>query len=114
MTTNGQTKKVLETGARLRIGIVGAGIGGLCSAISLRQQGHEVFVSELEYPIHRGLTMIQIYESSRFATETGAAMHIPPNAYGLLLRMGINPGSFGANPCESVRANTEVVVSDNN
>lgn len=44
----------------------------------------------------------QIYESSRFATETGAAIHVPPNAFGLLQRMGIDLKATGANPCNRI------------
>ncbi|KAJ9653757.1 hypothetical protein H2198_007104 [Neophaeococcomyces mojaviensis] len=85
MTMNGiHTNDEGQTG--LKIIIVGAGIGGLSAAISLRKQGHDVVV----------------FESSRFATELGAAIHVPPNAHGLLKRMGITPSQSGANPCNRV------------
>lgn len=71
----------------LKILIVGAGIGGLFAAISLRQAGHQV----------------SVYESSRFAVETGAAIHLPPNVNGLLRRVGMVPEEHGAVTCESVR-----------
>ncbi|EED24415.1 salicylate hydroxylase, putative [Talaromyces stipitatus ATCC 10500] len=75
--SNGTEKK---TG--LTILIVGAGIGGLTAAIALRKQGHH----------------IQIFEQSRFATETGAALHLAPNANGILRRLGLFAEEFGANP----------------
>ncbi|KAL3462042.1 hypothetical protein BJX64DRAFT_277459 [Aspergillus heterothallicus] len=68
----------------LKVLIVGAGIGGLTAAIALRKQGHE----------------IQIFEQSQLATETGAAIHLAPNANGLLRRLGIFAEEFGANPME--------------
>lgn len=45
----------------------------------------------------------QIFESSRFVTELGAAIHLPPNVYGLLHRVGINPKEFNCNDAEFVR-----------
>lgn len=48
----------------LRVGIVGAGIGGLGAAIALRRAGHDV----------------EIYEKSTFKNETGAAVTFTPNA----------------------------------
>ncbi|KAE8152748.1 hypothetical protein BDV25DRAFT_127732 [Aspergillus avenaceus] len=68
----------------LKVLIVGAGIGGLTAAIALRNQGHD----------------IEIFEQSRLATETGAAIHLAPNANGLLRRLGIFAEEFGANPME--------------
>jgi 2-polyprenyl-6-methoxyphenol hydroxylase-like FAD-dependent oxidoreductase len=70
----------------LKVLIVGAGIGGLTAAIALRNQGHD----------------IQIFEQSHLATETGAAIHLAPNANGLLRRLGIFAEEFGANPMERV------------
>lgn len=66
----------------LTILIAGAGIGGLTAAIALRQQGHHV----------------KIFEQSRLATESGAAIHLAPNCNGVLLRLGIDAESFGSNP----------------
>ena len=76
----------IEQKPGLKILIVGAGIGGLTAAIALRKQGHHV----------------QIFEQSRFATETGAALHLAPNANGILRRLGIFPEDFGANPTQRV------------
>ena len=70
----------------LRILIVGAGIGGLTAAIALRQQGHDV----------------DIYEQSRLAQETGAAIHLAPNANGLLRRFGLYAENIGAVECKGV------------
>ncbi|EAT85338.2 hypothetical protein SNOG_07872 [Parastagonospora nodorum SN15] len=65
----------------LKVLVVGAGIGGLTAAIALRKEGHDV----------------QILEQSDFAREAGAAIHLAPNANGVLRRLGIFAESFGAN-----------------
>ncbi|CRG82905.1 hypothetical protein PISL3812_00252 [Talaromyces islandicus] len=66
----------------LNIIIAGGGIGGLTAAIALRQRGHNV----------------HIYEQSRFADEIGAAIHMTPNAMGVLKHIGIDPSESGAVP----------------
>ncbi|KAK0127672.1 hypothetical protein ONS96_007191 [Cadophora gregata f. sp. sojae] len=87
---NGTTLKSTEGGIAqdrpLKVLIAGGGIGGLSAAIFLRHAGHTV----------------EIFESSRFASETGAAIHIPSNVNGLLRRMGMIPEDNGANQCEWV------------
>ncbi|KAI0157770.1 FAD/NAD(P)-binding domain-containing protein [Xylariaceae sp. FL1272] len=70
----------------LEILIVGGGIGGLMAAVAFRSQGHNV----------------TILEKTELGQETGAAVHICPNAHGLLRRYGILPEEFGANPVNGV------------
>ncbi|KAF8865696.1 FAD/NAD(P)-binding domain-containing protein [Acephala macrosclerotiorum] len=43
-----------------------------------------------------GISSISTYESSRFALETSAAIHLAPNVNGLLRRYSLFPESFGA------------------
>ncbi|KAH7048322.1 hypothetical protein B0J12DRAFT_111221 [Macrophomina phaseolina] len=59
----------------LTIHIIGAGIGGLASAIALRLRGHRV----------------HILEQSPALSEVGAGVQIPPNATRLLQRWGVQP-----------------------
>ena len=87
MTTNGIAAHASDETRPLKVLIVGAGIGGLTAAIALRNQGHD----------------IQIFEQSHLATETGAAIHLAPNANGLLRRLGVFAEQFGANPMERVK-----------
>ncbi|KAK7899774.1 hypothetical protein LTR67_003519 [Exophiala xenobiotica] len=77
--TNGHSHGDEKPG--LKVLIAGAGVAGLCAAIGLRRQGHEV----------------HIYEQSQFATELGAAMHVAPNAHGVLKRLGVDVAATGAN-----------------
>ncbi|KAI1356335.1 hypothetical protein F5Y01DRAFT_323784 [Xylaria sp. FL0043] len=82
----------------LKVVIVGAGIGGLCAAIALRRQGHEV----------------ELYEQSRSASETGAAVHLAPNSNGILRRWGLFAETFGANTTDGFveRSFTGEVIRD--
>jgi salicylate hydroxylase len=59
----------------LTVLIVGGGIAGLTSALSLRRAGHKV----------------HIFERSAFNNEVGAAIHVPPNASRALLAWGFDP-----------------------
>ncbi|KAL2867210.1 putative salicylate hydroxylase [Aspergillus lucknowensis] len=71
----------------LRVLIAGAGIGGLATAIALRQQGHQV----------------ELFERSRFASEIGAAIHLTPNANAALLKLGIDATTLGGVESEKLR-----------
>ena len=57
----------------IRIAVIGGGIGGLTTAISLLQAGFDV----------------QVYEQSRLLSEVGAGINIGPNASRILSRLGL-------------------------
>jgi len=86
----------------LQVLIAGGGIGGLVAAISLRQQGHYVQVSfQTPWPVTY-IDRKKVFEQSRFANEVGAAIHMTPNAMGILLQLGIDPRNAGAVPLDLV------------
>ena len=58
-----------------RIAIIGAGIGGLSAAVSLRQAGFDV----------------DIYEQAPELTEVGGGINMGPNACRVLFRLGFGP-----------------------
>ena len=60
----------------LRIGIIGAGIGGLSTAVSLHQAGFAV----------------DVYEQAPELTEVGGGINLGPNAVRVLFRLGLGPG----------------------
>jgi salicylate hydroxylase len=59
----------------LRIGIIGAGIGGLTAAVALHQAGFYV----------------DVYEQAAELTEVGGGINMGPNAVRVLLRLGVGP-----------------------
>ncbi|ODA80864.1 hypothetical protein RJ55_03824 [Drechmeria coniospora] len=58
----------------LDVAIIGAGIAGLTAAVSLRRNGHRV----------------QVYESSEFSGEIGAALNLTPNGVRVLQHLGFD------------------------
>ncbi len=60
----------------LRIAVIGAGIGGLSAALSLRRAGFEV----------------DVYEQAAELTEVGGGINMGPNAVRLLFRLGLRAG----------------------
>ncbi|MCG6656768.1 salicylate hydroxylase [Halomonas campisalis] len=58
---------------KLRIGICGGGVGGLCAAIALREAGHEAIV----------------FEQARQFLRIGADVNLTPNAVRALDRLGV-------------------------
>src|ERR1051325_8076818 len=60
----------------LRIGIIGAGIGGLTAAVALQQAGFTV----------------DIYEQASELTEVGGGINRASNAVRVLRRLGLRPG----------------------
>ena len=61
----------------LRIGIIGAGIGGLSAAVALHRAGFEV----------------DVYEQAAELTEVGGGINMGPNAVRVLRRLGLGAGS---------------------
>ncbi|KAF4448971.1 salicylate hydroxylase [Fusarium austroafricanum] len=70
-----EEESIQEPQVKLRILVVGAGLGGLATAVALARQGHEVTV----------------LEQAAVLGEVGAGIQIPPNSARLLLRWGIGP-----------------------
>jgi 2-polyprenyl-6-methoxyphenol hydroxylase-like FAD-dependent oxidoreductase len=62
--------------SQLRIAVVGAGIGGLSAALSLRQAGFAV----------------EVYEQAPELTEVGGGINMGPNALRVLRRLGLAAG----------------------
>ncbi|KAJ7135197.1 FAD/NAD(P)-binding domain-containing protein [Mycena crocata] len=76
--------------APLTIFIVGAGLGGLAAAVSLRHQGHAV--------------MVEIFESSRMNKELGAAITAQANAIRVLEFFGYDPKNLDCVPMTGIRS----------
>jgi salicylate hydroxylase len=63
-----------RTDSPLNIAIIGAGLGGLASAVALRRQGH----------------FVTVYERYDFASEVGASLSAASNGSRLLEQWGVN------------------------
>ena len=72
----------------LSIGILGAGIGGLCAAIALQRAGHQVTV----------------FEQAKAFMRVGADINLTPNAVRALDGLGVGEGirSFAARPTHRI------------
>ena len=51
-----------------------------------------------------------MFEQSKFSSETGAAIHLAPNANGVLKQLGISAEDTGANLMEMVRSHLAGLV----
>ena len=60
---------------KLKIIVVGAGLGGLATAVALRRRGHEV----------------SVFEKAPELGEVGAGIQVPPNSSRFLLQWGLGP-----------------------
>ena len=60
----------------LKIAVIGAGIGGLTAAVSLRRAGFDV----------------RVYEQAPLLTEVGGGINMGPNAARILYRLGLGDG----------------------
>lgn len=52
--------------------------------------------------LYRANCISQLFERSRFTNEIGAAIHLSPNANGVLQRLGVDAKKFGAVETELV------------
>lgn len=76
----------------LNITVVGAGLGGLATAIALATSGHKVTVYEQAQAL--GEVSFHYYNGSEklfIEYQVGAGIQIPPNSTRLLRRLGLDP-----------------------
>ncbi|KZM28363.1 Salicylate 1-monooxygenase [Ascochyta rabiei] len=70
----------------LKVIVVGAGLGGLATAIALTRAGHDV----------------DVFEKSSFHNEVGAAIHLAPNATRVLKSWDCDLESMDPSPCNHI------------
>lgn len=81
---------------KLSIIVIGGGIGGLASALALKQAGHEVTVSDmfsvqetLDCHLHI-LFLFKVFEKYSFSGEVGAAVGLTSNTINYLQGLGFD------------------------
>lgn len=84
-----------RTDSPLQVAIIGAGLGGLAAAVSLRRQGHAVTV----------------YERYDFAGEVGASLSAASNGSRFLEEWGVDVKA--AKPVRPTKTNTDKDLSWN-
>lgn len=83
----------------MRVLIVGGGIAGLSAGIALRRAGHQITVRSVPlrkncnslFSMTKAKPFLQILEKSSLHSETGAAIHLQPNATRVLLTWDFCP-----------------------
>jgi salicylate hydroxylase len=94
----------------LNVAIVGAGLAGLATAVSLRRAGHivNVWISLLFLGGWiQGSCIIQVFEVSALNKEVGAAIVVPPNAKRILETLGYSEKNLRAVDYEGVSQSSQ-------
>jgi salicylate hydroxylase len=87
----------------LKVIIIGAGLGGLATAVTLTREGHEVEARKpnlSQDKTHSDKT--QVYEKSSFHNEVGAAINLQPNASRLVRQWGCDIEALQPVDCKHI------------